>query len=297
MKVSLFSHRQQALWALLLIFLTTIVGTARAPEDKLKPEEIISRHLAAIAETELLASVGSRVVLGTTRATFRQNGVQSIEGSAALASDGGKNLFSLFFSNSQYPYERLAFDGAKMTVAEITPGYRSTLGDFFLTREMPFRHGLFGGVLSSAWPFLRWSGTDVRLEGGNAKKIGEREVIELKYSPKKGSDLEVRLYFDKATFQHIRTVYEQTIAARQATSETASARQLESKYKVTEDFSDFKKESGLTLPHNYKLELSITGQRGTLVSTWDCMFNRFGFNQKIKPEEFNALRLPETPKS
>ncbi len=290
-------HRPGILFVVLLIGLLIIpVANARTPDNKLKPEEIVAKHLASIAAPELLSSVTTRVVSGTTRAIFRQNGVQSIEGSAVLASDGSKNLFSLFFNHPQYPYERLAFDGAKMTVAEITPGYRSTLGDFFLTREAPFRHGLIGGALSASWPFLKRIDELAKLEGGDLKKINGREVYQVKYLPRKGSDLAIRLYFDKETFQHIRTSYEQTIAASQATTDTASARQLESKYLVTEDYSDFKPESGLILPHTYKLEFTLTGTRGTLVSTWECAFLRFAFNQKIKAEDFNARQLPEPAK-
>jgi hypothetical protein len=290
-------HRGYFWGAALLLTIVSVSVQARPFDEKLKPAEIVAKHLASIGDPELMSSVTTRIVTGAVRATFRQNGIQYIEGSAVLASDGSKNLFSLFFGNPQYPYERLAFDGSKTTVAEITPGYRSTLGDFFLTRELPFRHGLIGGALSSAWPLLKNIDNQAKLENGGLKKINGREAIQLKYLPRKGSDLTIRLYFDAATFQHIRTTYEQTIVARQATSDTASARQFESKYLVTEDFSDFKAESGLTLPHAYKLELSITGQRGSLVSSWDCAFARFAFNQKIKAEDFDARKLPEQRKS
>jgi hypothetical protein len=296
MIVTLFRHPQRLLWFVFLVVFSATFTGARTFDDKLKPEEIVAKHIAAIGEAELLASVTTRVVTGTTQATFRREGVYYLEGNAVLASDGSKNLFSLFFDNPQYPYERLAYDGSKMTVAEITPGYRSTLGDFFLTRELPFKHGLIGGVLSSAWPFLKWSDAHARLESGGLKKINEREAYQIKYAPRKGSDLEIRLYFDKETFRHVRTTYEQNIAARQATTVDQSARQFESKYRVTEDYADFSSESGLTLPHSYKLELSITGQRGALVSTWQCAFTRFAFNQKIKPEDFNAKVLPEQRK-
>ena len=44
----------------------------------------------------------------------------------------------------------------------------------------------------------------------------------------------------------------------------ASASRIESRYRLVEDFSDFKEVNGFTLPHSYSIQYSVSGQTASL---------------------------------
>src|SRR4029078_7883379 len=108
----------------------------------------------------------------------------------------------------------------------------------------------------------------------------------LGYSPKGGGDITVTMYFDKDTFRHVRTEYKRTSSAAIGLRPEQSSGFSESRLKVTEDFTDFKAEKGLMLPHTYKLVYSISGQNGTTEIEWNFKLNEFAFNQKHEPKTF-----------
>jgi len=49
----------------------------------------------------------------------------------------------------------------------------------------------------------------------------------------------------------------------------------------------FKKEGELTLPHIYKISLSVDTQNGTFLAEWVIKLTQFEFNQKIDPNSFS----------
>src|SRR5467141_2959759 len=73
--------------------------------DKLTVDEIVSKHLEAIGTAKARSEAGSRIIGGKTQVTFRSRGVAQTDGGAVLASDGAKNMVTMKFESSQYPYE------------------------------------------------------------------------------------------------------------------------------------------------------------------------------------------------
>jgi hypothetical protein len=59
---------------------------------------------------------------------------------------------------------------------------------------------------------------------------------------------------------------------------------------MVEDFSDFKKEAGLMLPHSYKISLDLDTRGGTYSGSWDFVLNQFAFNQVFQPGSFNVTQ-------
>ena len=96
------------------------------------------------------------------------------------------------------------------------------------------------------------------------------------------------LCFDAETFQHVRTEYSRSVVAQMGTTAETSARQSETHYKLVEDFSDFKKEGGLTLPHTYRISLEIMGRQGSFRAEWALTLSEFQFNQRIDPASFDV---------
>ncbi len=276
--------------SLLFAVAVASLSIAVTAQEKLKTEDIIAKHLESIGEAETRASITRRIVAGTVTHSVARSGGQSVQGRAVLASDGIKHLVGMQFDGSpNYPLDRLSYDGQNVMAAFIRPGVYSTLGSFLKGNEESIKYGLLGGALSTSWPLTDPNSRNIKISGSGKKKIDGKECYEIDILPKKGSSMTIKAYFDAETFHHVRTVYELVISAQMGANSdpNASARQRESRYRMTEDFSDFKKESGLVLPHAYKLYLSLDGKTGgTNELEWNFVFSTFQFNQKIDPKSF-----------
>jgi hypothetical protein len=221
-------------------------------------------------------------------------GEGQVEGQALLASQGTANLINLKFETPEYPYELLRFDGKKFIAIPFKPGSRTCLAQFFQDNEVIFKEGLAGGILSESWPLLKVEERNPKLEYSGLKKIGGRELHALKYVPKKGSEMKIMLYFDPQTFQHVRTEYSQVLYANEqrrigavgssglpAPNQTASNARIE----AYEEFSDFKVEGGLNLPHTYKFHLSIQSELRPALVDWVLNLTDFAFNVPFDPAQ------------
>lgn len=190
------------------------------------------------------------------------------------------------FPSPVYPREQLGFNGNSFMAAFVTPGVRSALGNFLMTHSLVFKQGLMGGTLSTAWPLLDLSARNPRLEYAGLKTLDNRKLHELTYQAQGGSDLQVRLFFAEATFQHVRTEYERVIAASIGTRSSIDAKEREIRYKMVEEFSNFRNEGGLNLPHSYKIKLIADTPGGTFLADWEITLTQFTFNEPIDPNSF-----------
>ena len=275
-------------FAFLFFAAATRTGTVRvAAEEKMKPEELIAKHLESIGTAEARAAMRNRIITGISELTLKQGGTGNLLGSALMASEGEKNLLMMAFQSADYPAEKIGYNGHKLSVAQIRPGVRSPTGEFFRTHDEMFREGLFGGTLSQSWPLLNVAERKPKLEYGGTKKIDGRLAHELKYTPNKGASLKIKLYFDAENFRHIRSEYERQIAATMGARPIDSGGRLDTRYKVIEEFSDFKEENGLTLPHTYKFELRMSSDRAPLLLEWVLNLQKFSFNQSMSGKEFD----------
>lgn len=259
-----------------------------AMDDKITPADLIAKHLESIGSSEARAAVKSVTIIGTSKATFFGRGGGQAEGISVLASESEKYLVAMKFNTSDYPFEKFAYDSEDFLVGFVKPGIRTNLGQFLLTNKTAFKRGLIGGALFPSWELLNFDEKDAKLKYGGTKKIDGKNLYKLEYNPKKGSELNMVLYFDTETFRHVRTEYTRVISARQGASVDASAGQSETRYKMVEEFSDFKEESKLTLPHTYKIFLEILTGNGTTSSEWVMNLQKFNFNQSIDAEQFKV---------
>lgn len=274
----------------IILFLGLLAATAfssSSPEDKkLKPEELIARHLESIGPKEELAAVKSRVATGPVALVVRVGGAGNLEGEAVVASTGPRLRVNMKFPAIEYPSESLAFDGSKLATGFLPNGNRSRLSAFISQQDETIKEGLVGGVLSTAWPLLRVAELQPRLDYKGLKKIDGRELHEVNYRPRKGSgELKIVMHFDPATFRHVRTRYNYTISATIGTRQSSN-QNPESYFSLTEEFDDFREVNGLTLPHKYRLQLSV--QAGTTTSLYDynMAFNRVSHNEPIDERVF-----------
>lgn len=280
---------------LLLVSILTLltgasVNSALPFNDNITTETLIARHLESMGSVEARAGVKSYVATGTVVSTIRLGGAGQLNGRAVMASTGNKSLIGMTFNDIKYPSENMAFDGKTVTVGQLTPGSKTPLGNVLLSFDIVFKQGLIGGTLSSAWPLLDLRATNPKLKYTGVKKINERQLCVLNYYPRDSSFLAITLFFDPQTFQHVRTEYEKVVNAGLVSRNEISASQQETRYKMIEEFSDFKNEGGLTLPHTYKLQLSINSQRGSWLQDWVFTLTKFAFNNVLDDRQFNAAR-------
>jgi hypothetical protein len=265
-------------------------ASAKSLAQKLRPEDVVTWHLESIGSSQQRAAIKTRILSGTSQVVFHTTPVGQAVGRAVLASEDVKSLLGMSFPSPVYPREELGFDGSTFMAAYILPGSRSALGSFLMTHSLIFKQGLMGGTLSSAWPLLDLTRRHAELEYLGEKKVGNQILHELKYVPRGGSDLQIKLYFDQDTFKHVRTEYERTIAGVMGNrSYVSPGNGRETRFKMVEEFSDFKKEGGLNLPHTYAINLIVDTDAGTFVTDWTIKLTQFTFNEKIDPSAFTII--------
>jgi hypothetical protein len=264
----------------------SIVFPVRA--DKLSPQELVTKHLASIGSTEDIAASRTRVATGTTQARLRlTNTPVELSGPAQIASDGDKFLLAMIFPSNDYPHEKVSFDGENVVIGVLPKGGRTLLGNFLSSQSALLKHGLIGGVLSSAWPLYNVDRRDAKLSYAGMDKINGKPVHKLKYVPRNAGELNVTLYFDANTFQHVRSQYDYVVSARQGAIAETSVSQHDNRFKLVEEFSDFQQTGKLMLPHTYTIDLTVDSNR-TQTLVWTINLQQFSFNDPIDPAAFKG---------
>jgi hypothetical protein len=229
--------------------------TALAKESGLTPADLVAKHLASIGSPEAIAAVKSRVAEGKIHFSLQSQSATE-DGKQTFASQGDKVHFYVALPNPNYRGERFVSDGSRISVADIKPGIRSSLGEFIHVQDRIIRDGLWGGALSTNWALLSVDRRHPKLTYEGLKKVDGRELHELRYSPAKRSDLQISLYFDQESFHHVMSVYSLTISPQMGMSDIATARQNDTTYRLEERFGDFKTFDSLTLPTQWEVRFT-----------------------------------------
>ncbi|MEO6333552.1 MAG: hypothetical protein ABIO91_01080 [Pyrinomonadaceae bacterium] len=259
----------------------------------LTAEQLIAKHRDSIGTKEALAAIKNLMVVSDVRCIF-SGSVAVLNGKALILSESEKNLWGMSFNSNDYPQERFGFDGKDVRVAKTTPSAgRSPLGDFLFTYTSLLRSGMLGGTLSSSWALLTERKAKISVDG--KKTIDGKNIIAISYTPKGGSDVTVKMYFDDKTFQHVRTEYSLVISAAQGASVDSSASQTSTIVKIVETFSNFGKAGGLTLPRTYKIAYTRTGSAATIINQrpnreveWVFAVTNVNFNQGLDASSFKV---------
>ena len=273
---------------LCLTLLMVVLAAAGVSAQKLKPEEIVAKHLESIGSAEARAAAKTRMMVGDASVVFLSQKNQPTVGRVVMASSGDKNFFGLTLNAMDYPGEKFSFDGSKARVAlpeKNTP--RSYLNIFVQGMNSVLRDSLLGGALNSSWVLMDVATKKAKVGGGGLKKVDGKDYYSLSYSPRGGGDYNVTLFFDKDTFRHVRTEYTRTSSSAIGTNPNQSSGFSETRIKIIETFDDFKTQGGLMLPNAYKFLYSETGQRGTREVEWAYAFNEFAFNQPLDEKTFD----------
>jgi hypothetical protein len=270
---------------LLFAVVLAAAATSRAA-DSSNGADILARHLDAIGPASARSAAKSRVVEGTTIYKILAGGTGSIEGRSVFASQAHKTRYLLKVTANTYHGEQFIFDGDHVDVAATyADKSRSELANFLRGQEAPIRDGLLGGVLSTAWPALATDSAK-RFTYVGIKKVDGKDLNAFRYKPKKGSDLEILVYFDLQTSQHVRTTYQAEQSAQIGSNDIQSAHAQPTRYFMTEEFSQFRQSDGLTLPTRYTLRFHSEQPALTKEVEWDITVARILNNIDMDPRNF-----------
>lgn len=127
-----------------------------------------------------------------------------------------------------------------------------------------------------------------KFNSAGMKKIDGRKTYVLNYYLNGNSnEFTINLFFDAQTFQHVRTEYRHVIAGKTAVFGASNEYRSGLEISMTEVFGDFKNESGLTLPHSYKINYLTSSNTGTYEYNWGVTISQYLFNQKLAPNFFS----------
>ena len=258
-----------------LAFVLLLSALVFAGGQKLKPAELVEKHLASIGSAEARAAARNRVAVGDADVVFRLGANGQLSGTGNFLSEGPMIRLGLIFNGVEYPGELFGFDGKKVTVAQMQPGVRSPFGEFVHTYDVLLREGLLGGTISTAWPLLDMAHRQPRLQYTGLKKTDGKQLHELKYEKKKGStELQIALYFDPESFRHVRSQYRLSLPDARGGGQEVSS--------LVETFDNFKEVDGLTLPYMYR----VVFQQGQYLAEWNFVVTEVMHNQQIDPKLF-----------
>jgi hypothetical protein len=258
-----------------------------AKDEKLKPEDVVAKHLLSIGPAEKRNAIKTRVTVGPVQVNLRQGGFANTTGKGNLISDGKSVRLAFNFPSVDYRGEQIAYDGNKVTVMQINPGNYSPLAGFIYEDNYPVKEGLMMGVLSTGWALQDIATRQPKLEYNGIKKVNGRQVHELKYLPKNSkATLQTSLYFDADTFRHVGTMFKLERPPARIVNITDSAELVH--YEIVERFDNFKEVDGLTLPHSYYLEFSVNAPTGASLTTFTHTIEQILHNTPVERAVFTT---------
>ncbi len=276
-----------------LFFIAALVSLASAQDKtKLKAEDIWAKHIESIGSKDAIAAAVNRKIEGSATVRNLRVTKATVTGGAFLASAAGKQVTLMAFQTSNpgdYSGERINFDGKKLEITLVTASERSPTGTFIFQYPEISKGYIFGGTLFSSWSLLDAAKVS-KFELQGKEKIDGVETYKMKFVPKGGTSLTIKMFFDATTFRHIRTEYTRTETA--GTVRSDEGRLNENRYKLIEDFADFSKVNDLMLPTSYKVTYRFeTAQRANEFE-WSMKLTRFSFDSAREPEIFLQKVIP-----
>src|SRR5262245_27221987 len=130
--------------------LVFLLPAATAKDEKLKPEDLIAKHLDSIGSADKRNSAKSRTTTGAVRIEFRVGGSGAMNGKGTIVSQANASRASFNFNALDYSGDQIAFDGNKVSAGQISPGNYPPFVRFVYENDLPIREGLLFGTLSTA---------------------------------------------------------------------------------------------------------------------------------------------------
>jgi len=219
--------------------------------EKATPGDLVAKHLDAVGTPEARSATTLRSATGKATVDMITGGSGHMEGTTTVASMGNQFNFVMSFNAANYKGEQFKFDGKKTFIADDNVDHRVHLALFMYQHDAILKEGLWGGIWNSNWPLYDLKSKNAQFKSDGVKKVGGKKLLQFSYEPKHvEKELRIHLYFEPDTYRHVKTVYE-VFGAANVPALT-----------VTEDFSDFRDEQGLILPHSWQIRYEPDQQAG-----------------------------------
>jgi hypothetical protein len=272
--------------SLTILAIVSAPPSSRAKDEKLKPQELIAKHLDSIGPAEKRKAIMNRATSGTTTVAFRVGGTGTMTGKGNILSQGNLIRLGFNFPSRDYPGEQIAFDGNKVTAGQMSPGNYPPFSGFFYEHGALIKEGLLFGTLSTGWALYDVQAKQGRLDLNGLKKIDGRQLYELKYMMRgDNGNIQSFLYFDPDTFHHVRSQFKLELPTSQVSRISDTAEVV--RYTILEQFDQFKEVDGLTLPHSYKLDYTVDAPRGSLLTGWTYSIESIDHNKGMEKSLFS----------
>lgn len=269
-----------------LTFLLGSVVLLSAKDPKIGAQEVVAGHLLSLGTPEARADVTSRIAEGKVQMRIIVGGVGTVDGRAYLFGEKTKFRAALPFDFNDYWGEHYSTDGDNVDVGFSQLNLRSPLGNFLSRYPALVKEGLVGGVLSTSWALLDAGTRQPKLDYGGVKKVDGKDAHLITYRMKKGQEgVTIQLYFDSATFHHVRTLYSVSLVSRLGPTIESSSSQQERRFSLEETFGDFQAFDGVNLPTRWLIRTTVNGD-GASVREWHVMFSKITHNATIDPKNF-----------
>lgn len=267
------------------VVLVTLLPVSAA-KDESQANDFVKQHLNSIGTEQARAAVKNFVAQGTVTYQILNRGPQTYEGPATLVSEGDKLASLMKFPTTVYRTEWFVRDDKKTSVAPVIPGRWTEFGNFIKTHNEILTEGLWGGTLSTGWALARLDEHHAKLQDRGVKKVDGVELHRIDYFPKKGSDLEIQLYFEPNTFRHVMTVYLMTITAHSGRTVNDSINEKEMHYRLEERFGDFNSVDNLTLPGRWIIRFTYGEIAAGIIDQYDITEKKMSHNMTLDPKNF-----------
>jgi len=220
--------------------------------DKVSVEELVSKHIDSVVTSKMDKTPLGRAGTGVAVRDILLGGTGHRQGQAKFVSKDNTFQLVLDFNSAEYQGEQYTWDGSKTRVGASGVDKFSAMAQFVQMHDVIMRDGLLGGVLNNGWALMDLGKHKSKLHYDGLKKFEGKPAHQVTYTSKGvDNDMTIRLYFEPETFRHIGSVYEyESQMAAMSGNMPGSEKLLE---RVEENFSDFKQEGGLTLPHHWQL--------------------------------------------
>jgi hypothetical protein len=265
-----------------------MVGMASVCVAKNESEatEFVNQHLNSIGTEQARAAVKNRLAQGTVTFQILNRGPQTWEGPATVVSEGEKMASSMKFPPTVYRTEWFTRDGNRTSIAPVIPGRWTEFGDFIKAHDEILTEGLWGGTLSTGWALSHLDARRAKLQDRGVKKVDGVELHRIDYSPKKGSDLEIQLYFEPSTFRHVMTVYLMTITAHSGRTVNEARNEQELHYRLEERFGDFTTVDNINLPTRWIVRFTYGTVSNGVINQYDVTAKKLSHNISLDPRNF-----------
>src|SRR4051812_4482742 len=285
-------------------------GRAAAPvgNQEFTADDIVARHLKAMGPAA--RTIKTREIRAKIAVVAIAGGVGRSEGEAVIVSDQHKLRYQMDFSNERSRGCQFVFTGEKAYVAEYQPGKTSPFADFMRVKTEPLSEGLLGGSITTGWALLDLSSRNPKVSYDGVKMVEGKLMHQIGYHFAHGpNDVDVKLFFETATFRHLYSRYSVTLAASLGVNvdngetsgsmtsqmtggaEIRAARQNVTRITVEERFGDFVTFDGVTLPTRW--EVNFTTDRDRTISVrWLSKAYRIENDAKLPADAFALRPLP-----